>query len=202
MIEILPNWHPFFVHFSVSLLIITFVVFSLSMMAKQYATRLLLRQFARWSLWVGTGMSVLTVAAGIYAYYTVAHDGPSHDWMTIHRNMAMITFGLYFVLAIWSFTYVKKQQEEGRGFMSILSIALVVLLTTAWLGGELVYRHGLGVMALPDVSGEGHDHGGHDHGHQHDSSTQHDDLMGGADLMEEGESHPHEHNSDQPHSHE
>ena len=34
----------------------------------------------------------------------------------------------------------------------ILLIALLgLLMTTAWYGGELVYRHGIGVMSLPNA---------------------------------------------------
>lgn len=43
-------------------------------------------------------------------------------------------------------------------FIGLLLAAGVLLASTAWHGGELVYRHGLGVMSLPQPEGEGHDH--------------------------------------------
>lgn len=160
-----------------------------------------MRMFARWSLWIGALMTVFTVAAGIYAYYTVAHDGPSHEWMTIHRNVALATFVVFAVLAIWSIVNVKGQKDEGKGFISILTLAFIGLLATSWLGGELVYRHGLGVMSLPEVSGEGHDHAHGDDDHHGSGSIDsgHHDLMGDSAVKETP--HSHDHSDNKPHSH-
>jgi uncharacterized membrane protein len=202
MIEIIPNWHPIFVHFSVALLSVATFAFFISMVAGQYATRYQTRQYARWSLWLGVGFSVFTVAAGVYAYYTVAHDGPSHEWMTIHRNVALGTFAVFLALAIWSLVCVKRQSEENKGFLFLLVIGFIALLSTSWLGGELVYRHGLGVQSLPESNGEGHDHDHGDGGHDHQSSqgNEHENLMDDMNLEESG-SREHSHSDDTPHSH-
>ncbi len=40
-------------------------------------------------------------------------------------------------------------------FLLLLSQAIAV---TGWLGGEVVYRHGIGVLSMPS-SGTGHAHG-------------------------------------------
>ncbi len=57
-------------------------------------------------------------------------------------------------------------------------ISVSTLAVTAWYGGELVYRHGLGVMALPKASDHTHAKGtpAHSHGkdapaHSHDKNT-------------------------------
>ncbi|MBI4937033.1 MAG: hypothetical protein HY846_02215 [Nitrosomonadales bacterium] len=78
--------------------------------------------------------------------------------------------------------------NNGRGwlFTGLLVIAAGTLLSTAWHGGELVYRHGLGVMSLPKPEGAGHpnEHGaGHDHGNM---------PMQGADMPHE-DAHAHIH---------
>ena len=208
MIEILPNWHPIFVHFSVALLVVATGAFVVSMLASQYATRYQTRQYARWTLWLGVVFSVFTVAAGMYAYFTVNHDGPSHEWMTIHRNVALATFATFLILAIWSIICAKRQSEEKKGFMILLIIGLVALLSTSWLGGELVYRYGLGVQSLPKATGEGHDHehsGGHEHApveHSSHGSNSHGNTLDDTGIMlDEVGTNEHSHKDDAPHAH-
>ncbi len=64
--------------------------------------------------------------------------------------------------------------------MSLLLVAQLFLFSTAWRGGELVYRHGLGVLSLPQTEGEGHSHS---HGEEHD----HRDGMGKSVARDEVE---------------
>ncbi|MDH5546366.1 MAG: DUF2231 domain-containing protein [Gammaproteobacteria bacterium] len=161
---------------------------------------------ARWSLWIGSALSVLTVAAGVYAYYTVNHDGPSHEWMTIHRNVALGTFLVFGIAAVWAIWCHRSKNDEPRAFNGLLVIGLVALLSTSWLGGELVYRYGLGVMSLPKSEGDGHDHDhgeGHAHNVQPSSSdlSHQDDLMGGDAVMSGEEMPTHEHTDNKPHAH-
>src|SRR3569623_671631 len=47
---------------------------------------------AYWTLWAGAPISVITVAAGWYAFNTVKHDDAAHEMMIEHRNWAISTF--------------------------------------------------------------------------------------------------------------
>lgn len=166
MPEIIPNWHPVFVHFTVALLSLSvglFVItYFLSSALKEQWTLV-----ARWCLWFGMGFTLLTVASGIYAYNTVDHDTASHLAMTDHRNWAIITSLAFLLLSMWSLTWAKQGDKLGMVFVLGLVVAGGLLATTAWRGGELVYRHGLGVMALPQSSGDGHAHE-QGEGHKHE----------------------------------
>ena len=188
MIEIIPNWHPIFVHFTVALLSLSVMLFVL--------TRFLngpmkdqLELVARWCLWFGAGFTVLTGGTGIYAYNTVGHDTPSHLAMTDHRNWALVTMASFFLLAGWSAIIVNQRKTFGTAFVLLSIVAGLLLSSTAWHGGEAVYRYGLGVMSLPKVDGEGHAHdhgdgGGHEHGNVIDSGAdnRHDSMMGDMDF--------------------
>ncbi len=113
------------------------------------------------------GFTLLTVAAGWYAYNTVVHDAPSHIAMTEHRNWAMVTFALLLGISGWEYYLSRRGKGKGWLFTALLVVAAVLLLSTAWHGGELVYRYGLGVMSLPKPEGPGHTHehgAGHNHG--------------------------------------
>ena len=73
----------------------------------------------------------------------------------------------------WSAWRHRRVPEPGLGFAALLVIGLGLLGVTGWHGGELVYRHGLGVMSLPVAEGEGHDHV-HADGeiHEHESTAE------------------------------
>jgi uncharacterized membrane protein len=168
MVEIIPNWHPILVHFTVALLSLAVV---LSVMVAFLADGKLRQQWrlvAQWNLWLGAGITLLTVAAGVVAYNTVAHDTPSHEAMTEHRNWALVTAALFIGLALWSWQRARADKAPGGVLLAGLLIGGVLLAATAWHGGELVYRYGLGVKSLPKASA--HDHAGgaeHDHDHAH-----------------------------------
>jgi uncharacterized membrane protein len=184
MIEIIPNWHPVFVHFTVGLLGLA-VVFHL-------AARLLpaggLRRdwsvLARWLLWIGAAFALATAYTGWLAYHSVAHDGPSHAAMKVHRNWALATAGLFVTAALWSCWRGRTRERAAWPFVVVLLVGGGLLASTAWHGAELVYRHGLGVMSLPQVEDGGHahqhpgtradDHASSDqamHGHDHPRSA-------------------------------
>lgn len=169
MINIIPNWHPVFVHFTVALLVVSAALHLLSHFVVNRESTNQLLMVARWNLWIGAGSTLLTVAAGWYAYNTVGHDTPSHVAMSEHRNWAMATVALFLGIASWEYYLHRYGKKRGWLFTGLLVIAAALLLTTAWHGGELVYRHGLGVMSLPEV--ESGAESGHDHTHDHGPNT-------------------------------
>jgi|AZIC01.1.fsa_nt_gi uncharacterized membrane protein len=174
MIDILPNWHPIFVHYSVALLSVAIgfyfarlILPNTSELKTQWLT------VANWSLWIGCLFSIATVLAGIYAFNTVAHDSASHLAMETHRNWALPTAGLFLILGATALWLNKNNKQPGLTFLSTGLIALILLMITGWLGAEAVYRYGLGVLSLPEVSSgsDGHDHS-HGVGNKHSSHTQ------------------------------
>ncbi len=190
MIEIIPNWHPVFVHFTVGLLSVAIL---LSVITQFMPTGKLREQWqlvAQWNLWIGAGFTVLTVLAGVAAYNSVAHDTPSHEAMTEHRNWALATAALFIVIAIWSM----QRAKAGLGMSTVLLVALLVsgglLASTAWLGGEAVYRYGIGVMSLPKTDSHDHDHGtenvgGDGHGHAESQTGDHPHNEAGSSAHHE-----------------
>ena len=153
MIEIIPNWHPIFVHFTVALLSLAVVFWLVGGLLREGALKQQLLVFARWNLWLGTAFGLVTGLAGWDAYNTVAHDTPSHVAMTEHRNWALAALSVFAVLSAWSFLNLRKQREAGVLFVVVLLAGGALLGSTAWHGGELVYRYGLGVMSLPEGVG-------------------------------------------------
>lgn len=163
MIEIIPNWHPIFVHFTVALVTTSVGFYGLAYISARFnlVSKSLINEFAitaRWCLWVGVLITILTVMAGLHAYYTVGHDETSHIAMHKHRNWALSTASALVLVAGWSIWQFFHQKKLSLIFFLILLIVEGALLCTAWHGSELVYRYGLGVMSLPKSGNHGHHH--------------------------------------------
>ena len=152
MFEILPNWHPVLVHFTVALFSISIGLYFISHFMKQSNLKNEWSIVARWALWIGSGITVLTVLSGWYAYNTVTHDTPSHIAMTDHRNWAITTAIIFLLLAGWSIWKFRNTKNTSIAFVVALLVAGGLLGSTAWRGGEVVYRYGLGVMSMPGMS--------------------------------------------------
>ena len=165
MIEIIPNWHPVFVHFTVALLFTAVLLYVVVQFMPASKLREQWQLVALWNLWLGAGVTVVTVLAGVLAYNSVTHDTPSHEAMTGHRNWALFTAALFIAMAIWS----GLRARAGLGINKLMLITLLLggglLASAAWRGGEVVYRYGVGVMSLPKSDTHGHADGeSHDHG--------------------------------------
>ena len=156
MIEILPNWHPIFVHFTIALLSMAVVFYVLRLvLPAEHRYQPALTLLAKTNLYLGVGFSFITALAGWFAYNSVNHDTPSHLAMTEHRNIAIITISVFVILALWSLFLKNK---AGILFVLLMITAGGLLSVTGWMGAEAVYRYGLGVLSMPKVSGEGHAH--------------------------------------------
>ncbi len=150
--EIIPNWHPLFVHFTLALLFtatLLFVVGKLTPVTTSWRTACL--TVARWNLCLGVLITVGTICAGWYAFNTVKHDDNSHLPMLSHRLWALSTAGVFIVMALWSFG--TRRKEPHPLLVICLILAAGALAVTGYKGGELVYRHGLGVMSMPQMDG-------------------------------------------------
>ena len=188
MIEIIPNWHPIWVKFTVGLLGIAVALFVVAWSGGERDWARQARTVAGWNLWLGTGFGVLAVISGWLAYNSVAHDAASHPVMTTHRNWALLTLGVFVLLSVW---WAWKPVLRGVGTL-FLVVALAgggLLGVTGWYGGELVYRHGLGVMSLPDADDHDHDH---DH-HEHEHEDEHEHAPEPAPDHDHSHSHSHDH---------
>jgi len=164
MPEIIPNLHPLFVHFPITLVSLSalFHVAAVATRGKPCATHCAI--LAHTTLWLGALAALPTVFFGWQAFNSVSHDEASHAAMLVHRTWALATLVLLLVLAGWDAWRSKVDTNPAIWFVALVIGGWGLVATTAWHGGELVYRHGLGVMSLPASEG---DHG-HDHGHAHE----------------------------------
>ncbi len=163
MIEIIPNWHPVFIHFPIAFTTaaVFFAVLGSVFSAKPWGQQCAL--FGRWMLWAAAVFAAIAALFGWLAYNSVAHDDLGHLAMTDHRNWALAALAALLVLAVWAMRYRRADRQPSYGFLILLIAAWLLVISAAWRGGEVVYRHGLGVMSLPKAEEHHHVHG-EDHG--------------------------------------
>jgi uncharacterized membrane protein len=175
MIEVIPNWHPVAVHFTVALLITASALFVLGTVLRKRPSGGALTTAARLNLALGVAVTVATLATGWSAYNTVAHDAASHENMTVHLRWAVATALVF--LGVGGVAWLERRKVAGAGLvlLALLAAGSGALVVTGWLGGENVYRYGLGVMRLPKSGDHVHPGGGgHSHDHVHDHEQAHD----------------------------
>lgn len=186
--EIIPNYHPIFVHFTIGLLSISALLYLAGSILKK--ENLLVA--ARWNLWIGAVITVGTVIAGFDAYNTVGHGVASHAVMTNHKNWALPIAGIFAALALWAAWKQRGTKAVSPVFVAAVVLASGLLAVTGYKGGEVVYRHGTGVMRMPEIHGDG-GHGSHSHGEA--APADHHGMATPEKEPEQQENHGHDHRS-------
>jgi uncharacterized membrane protein len=132
--------HPSLVHFPIALLVaaVALDLYALvggSVSFFRYATGLLV---------AGALTMVVAGAAGLLAFYTVpAHTEEDHALMLWHLGLNLVG------LVLWSgLAFLRWRGRAALPERSIVAVGVLVLAMTlfaSYLGGDLVYRHGVGV---------------------------------------------------------
>jgi uncharacterized membrane protein len=137
-----PNPHPLIVHFPIALL----TIFTICEIAARVSGRETLRSTAYWNLVFGTVFAAIAVASGLFAEELVPKQGAAHDTLETHESLAFATLGIFAALFLWRVlregTYYRK---FSKLFLMATLIAWAALAVASYYGGELVYRHGIGI---------------------------------------------------------
>ena len=181
--ELLPNWHPVFVHFTVGLLLTSAALFVVTLCLPVAAKRRAdLQLVALWNLWIGFALALVTAYFGWRAYNSVAHDAASHEAMTVHRNWALLTIAAFVPVVAWSGFRFRGGRPVSWVFVLAVLMPAALLARTGWLGAEVVFHYGLGVQSMPNVEG---------HHHHHDGDAADEDSDAHEHEEENGEEHAH-----------
>jgi uncharacterized membrane protein len=110
-------------------------------------------RFGRQLWWVGAGSGLLAGVAGMAASQEVKSDGPrTSDMIWLHGigNLGLVLGAIGMVA--WRRSHPPSKTQATLGL-----VACGLSLYTAYLGGEMVYGHGIGVRAMPGYVATGVD---------------------------------------------
>jgi uncharacterized membrane protein len=148
-------------------LLVTAVFFDLVALVSR---RPVFRQVSFWMLMVGVLGAGAAVISGLQAEEHIAHGEAVHRVMETHEKFALISLGLFAVLALWRIVRERRMGSVERGFLVALSVAGVgALFATGFYGGRLVFEHAAGIPS-PVLEAELHERTeGH---HHHDEEAE------------------------------
>ncbi len=193
MIEIVPNWHPVWVHFPIALLSVAVLLFLLATLLRRRPLAENATTVARWNLVLGGLFLVPALITGYLAWGSVEHDSAGHEAMKRHLWSAWITTGVFIVALALAWLDRHRRDGASIALRVVLVVGLGAISVTGYLGAENVYRHGIGVERLPDPDDHHHGHGnGHDHAHDHGETDRHEHDNGHEHHHLPGHEHPHE----------
>lgn len=156
-------FHPIVNHFTIALFVLVVLLDILGRITK--------KEYFHTAAWVnlifGAISGVLSLITGLLAEANVPHREAAHEIMETHETLGFIIVGAILILFVWRL--ILKGQFPTKAMILYLLIGLAgagVMIRSAFLGGELVFVHGIAVEA---VSVE-------EDGHHHDHKTQSEEM--------------------------
>lgn len=165
------SWHPLVIHFP--LVALPLAVLLDTVVARTRSSRW--RESATLLWWVGLAGAAAAVSTGLVAYSRVEHSDLAHERMTLHRNLALATVAVLLGAVLWRW---RQPASRGAALVGVIGVGGLVVVGT--LGGELVFRHAIGVPTevIEQVISErsGHSHAGPEHSHPLVGDSTHDSI--------------------------
>lgn len=140
----MTDYHPLIVHFPIALLIVG----SVAELAGHLLKRDDLRHFAFWALMLGVVGAGVAYISGAMAEEQVEHLPNIHNTLEMHEELATITLATWVGLGALRILLAGRQWLNSGIFylyIVLLFAGCVLLGTTGYWGGQLVYQHGAGV---------------------------------------------------------
>lgn len=176
-----PRLHAALNDLPAALLLVT-VLFDL---AGAVTRRPSLRTAGFWTLVAGAAGGVLAVVSGLQAEEHIAHGEAVHRVMETHEELALITLGIFAVLALWRIVRERRMGSTERAVVLAASLGgLGVLLATAVYGGKLVFDHAAGIPTkvlqaeMHERAEAHHHHGGEGEADEHGADEDAAPAMG------------------------
>jgi len=158
-------------------LLLTALVFDIAALATR---REGLRLVSFWTLVVGAIGGAAAVISGLQAEDHIAHGEAVHEVMETHEQFALITLGIFAVLALWRIVRERKMGAAERSAVTGLTlVGVAILFVTANYGGRLVFEH---AAAIPSrvLQEELHERS---EGHHHHGGEEEEEPQAGADSI-------------------
>ncbi len=130
------SWHPMVIHFPLVALLLAAGFDGVATLKRGPRWR----EAATFLWWIGLAGAAAAIATGLLAYGRVDHSDPAHEVMTRHRNLAYAATAVLLGSAAWRWRRPYSRMAAGLGIVGALGLGGV-----GYLGGEMVFRHALGI---------------------------------------------------------
>jgi uncharacterized membrane protein len=147
------SWHPVMVHVPLVTLLLAALLDGIAAWRREIRWR----TGATLLWWVGLAGAAAAITTGLLAYGRVEHSNHAHEMMIQHRNLAFFAAGVLLAAAAWRWRRPLSRSAAIVGLLGALGLGAV-----GYLGGEIVYRHALGIPTEV-LEGIVKERGGHVH---------------------------------------
>lgn len=159
--------HAMLVHFPIALVATSFVAD-----ATFFFTRLPTLRDAGWWMLAAAGVTgIVTVLAGLYDMRRAPLSDAVHERVHQHMGVGLVLLAALLGLTVWRWTFHREPGAAPSAvYLDFAFLTVVLAAFQGWLGGELVYRHGVFVAREEPASDAGADSPAAEH---HDGATKH-----------------------------
>ena len=163
-----PNLHVILIHYPLALLSMGAII---ELLAVFFWRRSAFRQAGRWMILIGALSMAPTATLGLYAmadvnrtaenieepgitWLEVREQSPiqGHEWEMMTRHAWLNAAGsavMLMLVVVWLASSDAWRQRVHLIFLLVLIVGLGLTVWGSWHGGEMVYRHGVGVEEEP-----------------------------------------------------
>jgi uncharacterized membrane protein len=135
--------HPMTVHFPIALYLLGILLTLFYLRWSQTEAE----QFAAWSFRLSGLATLVSALVGLIDQNQLAVDDPRWAALNPHITGGVILLVLNGLLIYMRFRWPEVLLSRRWSYLSLMALGVVVLLITAWWGGELVYRWQVGVQS-------------------------------------------------------
>jgi len=135
--------HPIIVDFAVALLVTSVAFDVLASIVEERD----LRVVSWWTLMIGTVSAALSVVSGYVASGLAGRETRVVETVALHRNLGIATLACFTICAVWRLRHPGTFPERYRdAYWALTALGLGALVVTAYFGGILVFRLGVGYI--------------------------------------------------------
>ena len=133
--------HPFFVHFPLALLTVSFLFDAAGAILHKED----LRKAGWWTMLSGYMGMLVALGSGLLAADGLDLGNGAAMVLTDHKQLAFVAAVCFTILTFWRVaSKASVPQRYGWAFWGLYGLGIVVIWYVSWLGGTLVYVHHVG----------------------------------------------------------